>query len=95
VAEVVEVDELQRRIRVTTDDGRTGTVLYDGNTLVVREGQHVTVRTLAPGEPVVIQVERSDGQLYAVRIDVQAYEDPDPDDDPDDDDPDAHPPADA
>jgi hypothetical protein len=71
VAEVVEVDEVQRRIRVTTDDGRTGTVLYDTNTVVVRAQQHTTVRSLSPGEQVVIQVRETDGHVYASRLDVQ------------------------
>jgi hypothetical protein len=71
VAEVVEVDEVQRRIRVTTDDGRTGTVLYDTNTVVVRAQQHSTVKSLSPGEQVVIQVREMDGHVYASRLDVQ------------------------
>lgn len=85
VAEVVEVDELQRRIRVTTDDGRTGTVIYDQSTLVVRDQQHYTVKTIKPGELVLIEVERSeDGHLYATRIDIQPREEPDTDTPPDD-----------
>lgn len=72
LAEVVEVDELQRRIRVTTEDGRTGTVVYDQNTVVVREQQHRPVRTIQPGELLLIQVERNGGgHLYATRVDVQ------------------------
>jgi hypothetical protein len=71
VAEIVEVDEVQRRIRVTTDDGRTGTVLYDTNTVVVRAQQHSTVKSLSPGEQVVIQVREADGHVYASRLDVQ------------------------
>jgi hypothetical protein len=71
VAEIVEVDEVQRRIRVTTDDGRTGTVLYDANTVVVRAQQHTTVKSLSPGEQVVIQVREADGHVYASRLDVQ------------------------
>jgi hypothetical protein len=74
VAEVVEVDEVQRRIRVTTDDGRTGTVLYDTNTVVVRAQQHTTVRSLSPGEQVVIQVREMGGHVYASRLDVQPAE---------------------
>jgi hypothetical protein len=71
VAEIVEVDEVQRRIRVTTDDGRTGTVLYDTNTVVLRAQQHSTVKSLSPGEHVVIQVREADGHVYASRLDVQ------------------------
>lgn len=75
VAEVVEVDELQRRIRVTTEDGRTGTVIYDQNTVVIRDQQNYTVRTLRPGDLLLIQVERNgDGHLYATRVDVQPPE---------------------
>jgi len=74
VAEVVEVDELQRRIRVTTDDGRTGSVIYDQNTVVVRDDRNHTVRTIRPGEVLLIQVERNGGGLYATRVDVQPPE---------------------
>jgi hypothetical protein len=76
VAEIVEVDEVQRRIRVTTDDGRTGTVLYDTNTMVVRAQQHTTVKSLSPGEQVVIQVREADGHVYASRLDVQPADEP-------------------
>jgi hypothetical protein len=76
VAEVVEIDELQRRIRVTTEDGRTGSVLYDQNTLVVADDQrHVTVRALAPGDRILVQVEQDQNRnLYAIRIDLQPRE---------------------
>jgi hypothetical protein len=86
VAEVIEVDELQRRVRVTTEDGRTGTVLYDQNTLIVRDREHRTIRALEPGDVVLIQVEEDGNRnLYAVRIDVQPVEgatEPDPERDP-------------
>jgi hypothetical protein len=84
VAEVIEVDELQRRVRVSTEDGRTGTILYDQNTVIVLDRDHRTVRALEPGDVVVIQVEEDGNRnLYAVRIDVQPVESaPDPTPDP-------------
>lgn len=70
-AEVREVDALQHRIVVTTDDGRTGTVRYDGATVVVLRQQHHPVSTLEPGDRVLIQARQDgQGQLVAVRIDV-------------------------
>jgi hypothetical protein len=84
VAEIVEIDEVQRRIRVTTDDGRTGTVLYDTNTVVVRDDRHVTVKSLEPGELVVIQVQEADGQVYATRLDVQPADEDAEEEDPED-----------
>jgi hypothetical protein len=91
VAEVIEVDELQRRVRVSTEDGRTGTVLYDQNTVIVRDREHRTIKVLEPGDVVLIQVEEDGNRnLYAVRIDVQPVEgtpetaaDPEPDPKPD------------
>lgn len=70
-AEIREVDALQHRIVVTTDDGRAGSVRYDGATVVVRQQQHHPVATLEPGDRVLIQARQDgQGQLVAVRIDV-------------------------
>jgi hypothetical protein len=84
VAEVMEIDELQRRVRLTTDDGRTGTVLYDDNTLVLRQEQRLTIRALQPGDRVVVEVEQDSGRnLVALRFDIQPPEpDPNPDREP-------------
>jgi hypothetical protein len=69
--EVREVDELQQRILLTTEDGRSGSVRYDGGTLVVRDQQHYPVRTLARGDGVVVQARQdAQGVILAVRIDV-------------------------
>lgn len=70
-AEVRDVDALQRRIQVTTEDGRTGTVRYDDATVVVRRQEHHPVTSLEPGDRVLIQARQdAQGQLTAARIDV-------------------------
>jgi hypothetical protein len=69
--EVREVDELQQRILLTAEDGRSGSVRYDGGTVVVRQQQHYPVRTLERGDGVVVQARQdAQGIIHAVRIDV-------------------------
>jgi hypothetical protein len=71
-AEVREIDELQRRILVTTDDGRSGTVLYDAATLVVQREVHIPIRDLNRGDRIVVRARQdSHGLVHAERIDVQ------------------------
>ncbi|HSJ06380.1 MAG TPA: hypothetical protein VK936_06750 [Longimicrobiales bacterium] len=69
--EVREVDELQQRILLTTEDGRSGSVRYDGGTVVVRQQQQYPVRTLERGDGVVVEARQDpQGIIRAVRIDV-------------------------
>lgn len=70
-AQIREVDALQHRLVVTTDDGRTGTVRYDNATVIVRDQEHHPVSILEPADRVLIQARQdSQGQLIAARIDL-------------------------
>jgi hypothetical protein len=72
VAEVQGVDTRQQLLQVRTQDGRTGSLLYDQNTLVVYQQQQYQVTNLDPGDVVAIQVQQTNqGAAYAARIDVQ------------------------
>lgn len=69
--EVLELDELQRRIVLTTDDGRSGSLLYDANTIVVHQQEHHPIDFIRSGDRVVIQTrQEGNGPVMAVRIDV-------------------------
>jgi hypothetical protein len=70
-AEVQEVDEIQRRIRVVTQAGQRGTLRYDTNTRVVRQQQNMPVDALQPGDRVLVQIEEdADQNVYATLIEV-------------------------
>jgi hypothetical protein len=69
--ELLEIDELQRRLVLTTDDGRSGSVLYDSDTKVVHRQEHHAIAFLERGDRVVIQTrQRGSGPVQAVRVDV-------------------------
>lgn len=71
-AEIRQVNTQQRTIQVATQDGRTGDVYYDQNTVVVYRQQQYPVTALERGDLAVLQVqETAQGSLYASRIDVQ------------------------
>ena len=68
---LLELDELQQRIVLTTDDGRSGSVLYDSGTIVVYRQERHPIDFLRPGDRIVVQTRRQDsGPVQAVRIDV-------------------------
>jgi hypothetical protein len=70
-AEVQEVDEIQRRIRVVTQAGQRGTLRYDTNTRVVRQQQNMPIDALQPGDRVLVQIEEdADQNVYATLIEV-------------------------
>ncbi|HEV2149213.1 MAG TPA: hypothetical protein VGR37_17560 [Longimicrobiaceae bacterium] len=72
VAEVQGVDTRQQLIQVRTQDGRTGALQYDQNTLVIYQQRQYQVTNLERGDVVAIQVQQSrQGNPYASRIDVQ------------------------
>ena len=72
VAEIQGVDSRQQLIQVRTQDGRTGSLLYDQNTVVVYQQRQYQVANLERGDVVAIQVQQdTQGNAYASRIDVQ------------------------
>lgn len=71
-AEVRAVDTSRQAIQVTSQEGQTGYVRYDQNTVVVYQQQQYPVTALERGDVVVMQVqEDAQGNLYTARIDVQ------------------------
>lgn len=72
VAEVQGVDAQRQLIQVRTQDGQTGAVQYDQNTVVVYQQRQYQVNNLERGDVVAIQVRQTgQGGAYASRIDVQ------------------------
>ena len=72
VAEIQQVQTQQQLIQVRTQDGQSGAVAFDGNTLVVYQQQQYPVTALEYGDIVAMQVQQlSSGGLYTGRIDVQ------------------------
>lgn len=70
-AEIRAVDTQRRTIQVATQDGQTGSVQYDQNTVVVYQQQQHPVTALERGDIVVMQVQQTQNALYTSRIDVQ------------------------
>ena len=71
-AEVRHVDGQNQRIQVMTQDGQSGYVFFDENTVVVYHQQQYPVTALERGDVVTLQVQQdSRGNLYTNRIDVQ------------------------
>jgi hypothetical protein len=72
VAEIQSVDPNQQAIFVRTQQGETGGVLFDQNTVVVYQQQEYPVTALEHGDIVAMQVQQIDqNSLYTPRIDVQ------------------------
>jgi hypothetical protein len=72
VAEVQGLDTQRQLIQVRTQNGQTGSLLYDQNTVVVYQQQRYQVSNLERGDVVAIQVQQTNqGSPYASRIDVQ------------------------
>lgn len=70
-AEVIQVDTRQQAIQVRTQDGRTGAVVYDQNTVVVYQQRQYPVTALERGDVANFQVQQaSNNNIYAQRIDV-------------------------
>ena len=72
LAEVQGIDQNRQMIQLRTQDGQTGNVLYDQNTIVVYQQQQYPVTALERGDVAQFQIQQT-GQngLYASRIDVQ------------------------
>lgn len=72
VAEIQGLDTQRQLIQVRTQNGQTGSLLYDQNTVVVYQQQRYQVTNLERGDVVAIQVQQTNqGSPYASRIDVQ------------------------
>ena len=72
VAEIQGLDTQRQLLQVRTQDGRTGSLLYDQNTVVVYQQRQYQVNNLERGDVVAIQVRQtSQGSAYASRIEVQ------------------------
>jgi hypothetical protein len=70
--EVQSVDSRQQAIHVRTDQGQTGAVLFDQNTVVVFQQQQYPVTALERGDIAVMQVQQLDqNRIYTSRIDVE------------------------
>lgn len=68
--EIQGVDTQQQAIQVRTQEGQTGAVRYDQNTVVVYQQQQHPVTALERGDLVVMQLQDVQGTLYTSRIDV-------------------------
>ena len=72
LAEVQSVDTGQQAIYIRTEQGESGAVLFDRNTVVVYRQQQYPVTALERGDVVAMQLQRVDQQrLYTPRIDVR------------------------
>ena len=70
-AEIRGVDAQRQTIQVATQDGQTGSVRYDQNTVVVYRQQQYDVSALERGDIVLMQVQSANGTMYVTRVDVQ------------------------
>lgn len=68
--EIQGVNAQQQAIQVRTQEGQTGAVRYDQNTVVVYQQQQYPVTALERGDLVVMQLQDVQGTLYTARIDV-------------------------
>jgi hypothetical protein len=69
--EIRGVNAQQQTIQVATQDGQSGSVRYDQNTVVVYRQQQYPVTALERGDLAVIHVQDAQGVTYVSRIDVQ------------------------
>jgi hypothetical protein len=69
--EIRGVNTQQQVIQVATQDGQSGNVRYDQNTVVVYRQQQYPVTALERGDLAVIHVQEAQGVTYVSRVDVQ------------------------
>jgi hypothetical protein len=69
--EIRGVNTQQQTIQVATQDGQSGNVRYDQNTVVVYRQQQYPVTALERGDLAVIHVQEAQGVTYVSRVDVQ------------------------
>ncbi|CAN5872341.1 hypothetical protein BH23GEM9_BH23GEM9_28920 [soil metagenome] len=68
--EIRGVNTQQQIIQVATQDGQTGSVRYDQNTVVVYQQQQYPVTALERGDLAVVHVQDVQGTTYVSRVDV-------------------------
>jgi hypothetical protein len=72
LAEVQNIDTRQQVIQLRTEQGQTGNVMFDQNTMVVYQNQQYPVTALERGDVASFQLQQTQqGATYAARIDVQ------------------------
>ncbi len=72
VVEVQSIDNQQQTIYVRTEQGESGSVRFDQNTVVVYQQQQYPVSALERGDIATMQLQQiAQNQLYTPRIDVQ------------------------
>lgn len=69
--EVVAVNQQQQVIQVATQDGQTGAVRYDQNTVVIYRQQQYPVTALERGDLAVMHIQDVQGTPYVTRVEVQ------------------------
>jgi hypothetical protein len=69
--EIQGVDARQQVIQVATQEGQTGNVRYDQNTVVVYRQQQYPVTALERGDLAVITIQDVQGTTYVSRVEVQ------------------------
>jgi hypothetical protein len=69
--EIQSVSAQQQVVHVRTQDGQTGGVRFDQNTVVTYQQQQYPVTALERGDLVVMHLQDVQGSLYTPRIDVQ------------------------
>jgi hypothetical protein len=68
--EIRGVNTQQQVIQVATQDGQTGNVRYDQNTVVVYQQQQYPVTALERGDRAVIHIQDVQGTTYVSRVEV-------------------------
>ena len=72
LAEVQGIDQNRRTIQLRTEQGQTGNVMFDQNTVVVYQNQQYSPTALERGDVAYFQLQQTQqGATYASRIDVQ------------------------
>jgi hypothetical protein len=69
--EIRGLNTQQQLLQVATQDGQTGSVRYDRNTVVVYRNQQYPVTALERGDLAIIHVQDVQGTPYVSRVDVQ------------------------
>ena len=70
-AEIRSINTQQQTIEVATQNGQTGSVRYDQNTVVVYKNQQYQVSALERGDVALLTVQNVQNATYVSRIDVQ------------------------
>jgi hypothetical protein len=71
LAEVQAVDTNRQLIQLRTQDGQTGNVQFDQNTVVTYQQQQYPVTALERGDVAYFQLQQNGQSVYVSRVDVQ------------------------